>query len=119
MTNQPAQTKVLVVGSGIAGPCFAFWLNKFLPSSNITILERASEPRYGGQAVDIRSASVPIVKRMGILPAVKEKTTTEVGIEFVYSDGKTKATFPASGDSEQQSCKPCRPKKRNSTTNKR
>jgi 2-polyprenyl-6-methoxyphenol hydroxylase-like FAD-dependent oxidoreductase len=86
MTNQPTQLKVLVVGSGIAGPCFAFWLNKFLPSSTITILERAPEPRYGGQAVDLRSASVPIVDRMGILPAVKAKTTTEVGIDFVYAD---------------------------------
>ncbi|KAF2029701.1 FAD/NAD(P)-binding domain-containing protein [Setomelanomma holmii] len=103
MVDQTPQLKVLIVGSGIAGPCFAFWLNKVLPSSDITILERAPEPRLGGQAVDIRSAAVPIVERMGLLQAVKDKTTTEVGIDFVYADGKTKATFPASGDAEQQS----------------
>jgi 2-polyprenyl-6-methoxyphenol hydroxylase-like FAD-dependent oxidoreductase len=102
MNNQTPELKVLVVGSGIAGPCFAFWLHKFLPSSDITILERAPEPRLGGQAVDLRSAAVPIVDRMGLLQAVKEKTTTEAGIEFIYADGRTKATFPVSGDAEQQ-----------------
>lgn len=103
MAEKPIHLKVLVIGSGIAGPCFAFWLNKLLPSSDITILERAPEPRLGGQAVDIRSAALPVVERMGLLGAVKDKTTTEVGIDFVYADGKTKATFPASGDAEQQS----------------
>jgi hypothetical protein len=51
----------------------------------------------------LRSASVPIVDRMGLLPKVKEMTTTEAGIDFIYADGKTKATFPASGNDEQQS----------------
>jgi len=105
MTDQSPKLKVLVSGSGIAGPCFAFWLHKLLPSSDITILERAPEPRLGGQAVDIRSAAVPIVERMGLLEKIKEKTTTEVGIEFLYADGKTKATFPATGNAEQQSSK--------------
>ncbi|KAH7062915.1 hypothetical protein BKA63DRAFT_587317 [Paraphoma chrysanthemicola] len=103
MADKPTHLKILVVGSGIAGPCFAFWLNKLLPSSDITILERAPEPRLGGQAVDIRSAAISVVERMGLLEAVKDKTTTEVGIDFIYADGKTKATFPASGDDEQQS----------------
>jgi 2-polyprenyl-6-methoxyphenol hydroxylase-like FAD-dependent oxidoreductase len=97
--------KVLVSGSGIAGPCFAFWLNKFLPSSQITILERSPEPRLGGQAVDLRAASVSIVERMGLLDAVREKTTTEVAMDFIYADGKTRATFPATGNAEQQSSK--------------
>lgn len=97
--------KVLVVGSGIAGPCFAYWLNRLLPSADITILERAPEPRLGGQAVDLRSASVSIVESMGLLQEVRNKTTTEVGIEFVYADGKTKAAFPVSGDETQQSSK--------------
>ncbi|KAH8706132.1 hypothetical protein GQ44DRAFT_716323 [Phaeosphaeriaceae sp. PMI808] len=103
MTEQSSPLNVLIVGSGIAGPCFAFWLHRFLPSTKITILERAPEPRFGGQAVDLRLASVPIVERMGLLPTVKEKTTTEMGMEFVYADGKTKASFPATGNPEQQS----------------
>lgn len=106
MSNKVEDLNVLVIGSGIAGPCFAFWLHEFLPSSKITILERAAKPRLGGQAVDIRSAALPIVRRMGLLDAVKEKTTTEVGMEFVYADGKTTAPFPATGDTEQQSSEP-------------
>jgi 2-polyprenyl-6-methoxyphenol hydroxylase-like FAD-dependent oxidoreductase len=103
MCSESPKLNVLVVGSGIAGPSFAYWLHRFMPVSNITILERAPEPRLGGQAIDLRSASVPIVERMGLLQAVKDKTTTEVGMDFVYADGKTKATFPASGDADQQS----------------
>jgi 2-polyprenyl-6-methoxyphenol hydroxylase-like FAD-dependent oxidoreductase len=105
MTTQSTPLDVLIIGSGIAGPCLAFWLHKLLPSSTITILERAPEPRLGGQAVDIRSAALPIVERMGLLQAIKDKTTTEEGVDFVYTDGKTKASFPASGDSEAQSSK--------------
>jgi len=103
MTTQSTPFDVLIIGSGIAGPCLAFWLHKLLPSSTITILERAPEPRLGGRAVDIRSAALPIVERMGLLQAIKDKTTTEEGVDFVYTDGKTKASFPASGDSEAQS----------------
>jgi 2-polyprenyl-6-methoxyphenol hydroxylase-like FAD-dependent oxidoreductase len=102
---------ILISGSGIAGPCTAFWLSKFLPTCTITILERAPEPRLGGQAIDLRSSCVPIVRRMGLLEKVKEKTTTEVGMQFVYRDGETKATFPASGDVELQSGKSCSMKK--------
>lgn len=94
---------ILISGAGIAGPCLAFWLQKFLPSCHVTIVERSATPRLGGQAIDLRSAAVPIVQRMGLLEKVKEMTTTEVGMQFVYADGVRKATFPASGDGESQS----------------
>lgn len=103
MSSPPPQLNILISGAGIAGPTLAFWLNKFLPSCHVTILERSPSPRFGGQAIDLRSAAVPIVDRMGLLGKVKEHTTTEEGMEFVYADGKTKATFPASGNVEQQS----------------
>lgn len=96
---------ILISGSGIAGPCLAFWLAKFIPSCQITILERFPAPRLGGQAIDLRSACVPIVREMGLLEKVKEMHTTEEGVQFVYADGKTKATFPASGNVEKQSSK--------------
>jgi 2-polyprenyl-6-methoxyphenol hydroxylase-like FAD-dependent oxidoreductase len=103
MVDQVKSLKVLIVGSGIAGPSLAYWISRFMPTTTVTILERAPEPRLGGQAVDIRSAALPIVERMGILQQVKDKTTTEVGMDFVYADGRTKASFPASGNIEQQS----------------
>ena len=94
---------VLVVGGGIAGPAFAFWLHKLLPTTNITILERSLAPRLSGQAVDIRAAAVPIVERMGLIDKVKEYATTEQGIDFIGLDGKVAGSFPKSGDTEAQS----------------
>jgi hypothetical protein len=43
------------------------------------------------------------VKKMGVLDKVKEKTTTEVGMQFVYRDGQRRATFEATGEEERQS----------------
>ncbi|KAF1922519.1 FAD/NAD(P)-binding domain-containing protein [Didymella exigua CBS 183.55] len=94
---------ILICGSGIAGPCLAFWLHKLIPTCHITVLERSPTPRHGGQAVDLRSFAVPIVSRMGLLDSVRDKTTTEEGLQFVYADGVTKSTFPASGNIEAQS----------------
>ncbi|KAF1348382.1 FAD/NAD(P)-binding domain-containing protein [Lizonia empirigonia] len=103
MSNPGPPLNILISGSGIAGPCLAFWLHKLIPTCTITILERSPTPRHGGQAVDLRSASVPIVSKMGLLDAVRDKTTTEEGVQFVYADGKTRATFSASGNVESQS----------------
>lgn len=94
---------ILISGSGIAGPVTAYWLHRFMPTCQITIVERAPEPRLGGQAVDLRSSCLPIVKKMGVLDKVKEKTTTEVGMQFVYRDGQRRATFEATGEEERQS----------------
>ncbi|KAF9694037.1 hypothetical protein EKO04_008019 [Ascochyta lentis] len=103
MSTTDHSLNILIAGSGIAGPCLAFWLHKLIPTCTITILERSPVPRHGGQAVDLRSASVPIVSKMGLLDAVRDKTTTEEGLQFVHADGKTRATFAASGNVEAQS----------------
>jgi 2-polyprenyl-6-methoxyphenol hydroxylase-like FAD-dependent oxidoreductase len=103
MASPDTKLDVLVSGSGVAGPALAFWLYKLVPGANITILERSPVPRFGGQAVDLRGPSVRVVERMGLLQTVKDKHTSEEGMQFVYADGKTKATFPVSGNEESQS----------------
>ncbi|KAG9192548.1 FAD/NAD(P)-binding-like protein [Alternaria panax] len=103
MPSATSPLNILINGSGIAGPVTAYWLNRFMPTCQVTILERAPEPRLGGQAVDLRSSCLPIVKKMGVLDKVKEKTTTEVGMQFVYRDGQRRATFEATGEEERQS----------------
>ncbi|KAJ3035840.1 hypothetical protein HDV00_003375 [Rhizophlyctis rosea] len=95
--------KVLVSGGGIAGPAVAFWLNKFLPGTDITIVERSPVPRGGGHAVDLRDAAIPLVRRMGLLEEVKAKHTTEEGTQFVGKDGQIIASNAASGNDEMQS----------------
>ena len=95
---------ILIIGGGIAGPTLAYWLTqlKLSPVPKITILERHPSPRTSGQAVDIRKGAVHIMQRMGLEPAIRAKSTTEEGISFVYADGKTKASFPRTGDAQAQ-----------------
>ncbi|KAL5451500.1 hypothetical protein PMIN07_008273 [Paraphaeosphaeria minitans] len=81
-----APLKILISGGGIAGPCLAWWLNKTNVDAHITIIERAPEPRTSGQAVDIRGTAVDVMKTMGLEQAIRDKNTTKVGFEFVYSD---------------------------------
>jgi 2-polyprenyl-6-methoxyphenol hydroxylase-like FAD-dependent oxidoreductase len=98
-----APLKILISGGGIAGPCLAWWLNKAKVDAQITIIERAPEPRVSGQAVDIRGAAVDVMKAMGLEQAIRDKSTTEVGFEYVYADGMSKARMEATGDDKNQS----------------
>ncbi|KAF2648057.1 FAD/NAD(P)-binding domain-containing protein [Lophiostoma macrostomum CBS 122681] len=95
------KVEVLIAGGGIAGSCLAWWLNKRV-NANITIIERAPEPRTSGQAVDIRDAAVDIIRRMGLEEVIQSKHTTEEGIAFIGPNGETKASFPSSVDSNKQ-----------------
>lgn len=97
------EIRILISGCGIAGPCLAWWLQKAQLSVHITVVERAPSPRTSGQAVDIRDAAVDIIKAMNLEELIKSKTTTEEGVDFVYGDGVTKARFPSSRDSSNQS----------------
>ena len=95
--------KILISGGGVAGPCLAWWLNQASVDAQITILERAPQPRESGQAVDIRGVAVDVMKAMGLEQAVRDKNTTEVGFEFVYPDGVSKTRLDATGDDKNQS----------------
>jgi 2-polyprenyl-6-methoxyphenol hydroxylase-like FAD-dependent oxidoreductase len=88
-----APLKVLISGSGIAGPCFAYWLSKTRLNVSIKIVERSPVPRVSGQAVDLRGSAIDIVKKMNLLDKVKEYHTTEEGTVFVDSKGEPYATF--------------------------
>lgn len=98
-----SKLNVLISGGGVAGLCLAWWLHRRNLTSKITVIERAPEPRISGQAVDIRNAAVNVIKQMGLEESIKAKTTTEEGIEFVYADGKTKASFGTTGEDGAQS----------------
>lgn len=94
---------ILISGAGIAGPAVAYWLLEGNAEHRITIVERAPDLRIAGQSIDIRQAAVKIIQRMGIEDAVRAKTTTEKGLQFVDETGKPFATFGASGQTETQS----------------
>lgn len=76
---------VLISGAGLAGPALAYWLRHhgFAP----TVAERASAPRSGGQAVDIRGAALDVVRRMGLLERARGLRTRMRGMSVLDGDG--------------------------------
>ncbi|KAI1384844.1 FAD/NAD(P)-binding domain-containing protein [Hypoxylon trugodes] len=84
---------VLIVGAGVAGPALAIFLQGSNPSYNITVLERAPSLRTAGQQIDFKNQAVDVMKKMGILEAVKSLCVHEIGSEIVDSNGKGVASF--------------------------
>lgn len=83
-------TTVLISGASVAGPALAYWLQRY--GYETTVIERAPAPRPGGYAVDFRGASMTVLERMGILPAVQERATRMGAMTYVNESGKTAAT---------------------------
>ncbi|MGZ0150024.1 FAD-dependent monooxygenase [Kribbella sp. WER1] len=86
-------TTVLISGASVAGPALAYWLQQY--GYEPTVVERAPAPRPGGYAVDFRGASMTVLDRMGILPAVRERATRMGAMTYVDESGKVTATTSA------------------------
>jgi 2-polyprenyl-6-methoxyphenol hydroxylase-like FAD-dependent oxidoreductase len=85
--------RVLISGGGIAGPALALWLHR--AGADVTIVERATGPRPGGQAVDIRGVARGVVEAMGIRVAVADHQVDERGFKMVDARGRVLAAMPA------------------------
>ncbi|MGW4249483.1 FAD-dependent oxidoreductase, partial [Nocardia sp. NPDC004722] len=85
-TNTP---RILVVGGGIAGNTVALQLLR--AGIATTVVERATAPRPGGQAVDLRTASKEVAERMGLMPGIRKLRVHEHGWAYVDESGKTYA----------------------------
>ncbi|MFG1681319.1 FAD-dependent monooxygenase [Nonomuraea sp. NPDC049269] len=66
-------TNILISGASIAGTATAYWLRRhgFTP----TVVERAPALREGGYKVDIRGVALDVIERMGLLDAVRARST--------------------------------------------
>ncbi|WPP42711.1 FAD-dependent monooxygenase [Paenibacillus hunanensis] len=84
--------KALISGASIAGLSTAFWLSK--AGWQVTIIERASTFRDGGQNVDIRGIARDVLQKMGLEEQVRKQTTTEEGTAFVNEKGQIVGAFP-------------------------
>ncbi|KAF7321952.1 FAD/NAD(P)-binding domain-containing protein [Mycena kentingensis (nom. inval.)] len=93
--------KVLIVGAGMAGPAFAYLLQRSNPRHQITIIERFPGIRGAGQQVDVKNQGVKILHRMDLLEAFKSKCVNEEGLEIVDSNGSVLGTFGVSPAGEQ------------------
>ncbi|KAF4451005.1 hypothetical protein F53441_5952 [Fusarium austroafricanum] len=94
--------KVLVVGASIAGPATAYWLSRI--GAQVTVIERFAQLRTGGQAVDIRTSGVSIMRKMtGLEAQVRTHLAGIDGISIVDCDGRPYGTIRATGNPDQQS----------------
>lgn len=84
------QRTVLISGASIAGPALAFWLNRH--GYAVTVVEKAPTPRSGGYPIDVRGTALEVVRRMGILPRLRDAHINSRRITFLDADGGTVAS---------------------------
>ncbi|MFI5497669.1 FAD-dependent monooxygenase [Nocardia asteroides] len=80
---------VLVSGGGIAGNAVALQLLR--NGIRTTVVERATAPRPGGQAVDLRGPSKEAAERMGLMAGIAKYQLEERGMAYVDGAGKVYA----------------------------
>ena len=82
--------KVLISGASVAGPALAFWLNRY--GFAVTVVEKAGTLRRGGYPVDVRGTALEVVRRMGILPRLRDAHIDLRRLTFLDGDGSEVAS---------------------------
>ena len=89
--NDTTNRTILICGAGIAGMTSAYWLHR--NGFEVTVVEKASAPRAGGYPIDVRGTAVEVVRRMGILPQLRERHIDTRRITFLDPEGATVAAL--------------------------
>lgn len=84
--------RALITGASIAGLSTAFWLSR--AGWDVTVLERSTTFRDGGQNIDVRGAARPVLAKMGLEDAVRRNSTSEEGTSIVDKRGRVIGAFP-------------------------
>ncbi|MFI0769401.1 FAD-dependent monooxygenase [Streptomyces sp. NPDC021218] len=80
-----AKRTVLISGASIAGPALAYWLHR--SGCAVTVVEKAGALRAGGYPIDIRGTAIEVVRRMGILPRLRDAHIDSRRCTFLDADG--------------------------------
>lgn len=75
--------KILISGAGVSGPALSTFLLRSNAAHHITIVERAPALRTGGQQIDLRGQGIPVMRRLGLLDAVRARAVAEDGIALM------------------------------------
>ncbi|MFH8796161.1 FAD-dependent monooxygenase [Streptomyces sp. NPDC017941] len=86
-----AKRTVLISGASISGPALAYWLRR--SGFAVTVVEKAGAPRAGGYPIDIRGTATEVVRRMGILPRLRDAHIGSRRCTFLDADGGTIASL--------------------------
>ncbi|GAA3530931.1 FAD-dependent monooxygenase [Nonomuraea rosea] len=86
-------TNILISGASIAGTTTAYWLRRH--GCTVTVVERAPAIREGGYKVDIRGAALQVIERMGLLDAVRARSTDMRIATHYDAKGRRVATLDA------------------------
>ena len=83
--TSPSRRSVLISGASIAGPALAYWLNRY--GFAVTVVEKAGALRGGGYPIDVRGTALDVVRRMGILPRLRDAHIDLRRLTFLDGDG--------------------------------
>jgi len=83
--------KILVSGASFAGLSTAYWMRQM--GHDVTIVEIGSALRTGGTAVNIREGTIEVVKRMGILDAIRADRLSLERWDLLGPDGVAERTL--------------------------
>ncbi|WP_030562803.1 FAD-dependent monooxygenase [Streptomyces aureocirculatus] len=86
-----AKRTVLISGASISGPALAYWLRR--SGFAVTVVEKAGALRAGGYPIDIRGTATEVVRRMGILPQLRDAHIDSRRCTFLDADGSTVASL--------------------------
>ncbi|MEO3850547.1 FAD-dependent monooxygenase [Streptomyces sp. B8F3] len=92
---------VLISGASVSGPALAYWLHR--AGYAVTVVEKAAALRDGGYPIDIRGTAIEVVRRMGLLPHLRDAHITSRRFTFLDADGREVAVAGAravTGDAE-------------------
>lgn len=98
-----AKREVLISGAGISGPALAYWLHRY--GFAVTVVEKAGALRDGGYPIDVRGTAIEVVRRMGVLPQLRDVHVDSRRCTFLDADGgKVASVTPSvvSGGNEGQ-----------------
>lgn len=76
---------VLISGASISGPALAYWLHR--SGFTVTVVEKAGALRDGGYPIDVRGTAIEVVRRMGILPQLRNAHIDSRRATFLHADG--------------------------------
>ncbi|PYE21760.1 2-polyprenyl-6-methoxyphenol hydroxylase-like FAD-dependent oxidoreductase [Rhizobium sp. PP-CC-3A-592] len=82
---------ILITGASVAGNTAAWWLGHY--GFDVTVVERTSEFRDGGQNIDIRGVGRDVLRRMGLQQTALDHGTGEEGTVWIDEQGGEVAKF--------------------------